>query len=136
MTWLRLLHFGVLCAWAGVVAVEGVIELTDRQDAPTATRLHYLIDVLLEGPLLLIVLVTGAALLIQGQAWSFLLAVKIGCGLVAVAANLACVGFVVVRYRRRDDEGARRYWSRYVRLSIVALPFALVAAYLGLRYFT
>ncbi len=130
----RLLHFGALSAWAGVVAVEGVIELDDRDDGVHATRLHYLIDLFVETPLLAVVLITGIVLWSQAS-MSSLLAVKIGCGLVAVSANLLCVGFVVVRHRHREDPVARRFWSRYVRLSILALPFALAAAYLGLRYF-
>ena len=130
----RLLHFGALCAWAGVVAVEGVIELGDRDDGVHATRLHYLIDLFVEGPLLAIVLLTGIVLWSQAS-MSSLLAIKIGCGLVAIGANLLCVGFVVLRHRRRDDPVARRFWTRYVRGSILALPFALAAAYLGLRFF-
>lgn len=132
----RLLHFGALCAWAGVVAVEGVLELGDRDDGKNATRLHYLIDLFVEGPLLAVVLITGIVLWSQASmSISSLLALKIGCGLVAIGANLLCVGFVVVRHRHRDDPVARRFWSRYVRGSILALPFALAAAYLGLRYF-
>lgn len=131
---IRLLHFGALCAWAGVVAVEGVLELADRDDGVHATRLHYLIDLFVEGPLLAVVLITGGLLWSQAS-MSALLAVKLGCGLVAVGANLVCLGFVVVRHRHRDDPAARRFWSRYVRGSILALPFALAAAYLGLRYF-
>lgn len=131
---IRLLHVGVLCAWAGVVLVEGIIELGDRDDGATATRLHHRIDLLVEGPLLVAVLVTGA-LLWRRAPPSPILHVKIGCGLVAVVANLVCLGFVLLRWRDRDDAVARRRWGRLVRGSIAALPFALAAAWLGLRYF-
>ena len=134
MVALRLLHLGMLFAWAGVVLVEGVIELSDLDDGAVATRLHYRIDLLIEGPLLLAVLVSGALLWAAAPA-SPLLYVKIACGLVAVLANLLCLGFVVARYRRRDDRDARLRWGRYVRGSILALPFALAAASLGLSHF-
>ena len=134
MDGVRVVHLGALCAWAAVVVVEGIIELDDRDDGSTAARLHYLIDLGLELPLLVAVLASGG-ILWSRSAPTPLLSLKIACGLAAVCANLVCVVFVVRRYRQRREPAARRRWSRLVRASIVGLPFALAAAFLGFSRF-
>jgi len=134
---LRLLHFGLLCAWSGVLLVEFVIEsLGDDDDAlASAARAHFWIDVLIEIPLVLAVLTTGAMLLAQDWPPSHVLVVKVVSALVAIGLNLYCCGVVIVRYRRRGDPAAVRGLRRRVRLSALGIPFGALAAYLGFAYF-
>jgi len=131
-------HLFALGMWGGLVAAEGVVELAPRNDEERrlAARLHYWMDLLIELPILAAVVTTGAMLL--GSAWppSPLVWVKIGAGLLAVAANLWCVVHVIVRYRQLGDAGALRRHGRLVRLTAtVGLPSAALALFLGLSHF-
>ncbi len=136
MDGLRLAHFGVLCAWAGVLGVEFVIESLGREALSHATRAHFWIDVLVEIPLVVAVLVTGGFLLARSWPPSHILIVKVVSALIAIALNLYCCVMVIVRYRARSDEPAARRYSRHVRLSALGVPFGAAAAYIGLIYFT
>jgi len=135
---LRLAHFGVLCAWSGVLLVEFLVESLGHDDAALdmAARIHYWIDILIEIPLVLAVLVTGT--LLSAHVWPFtrLHWIKIAAGLVAITLNLTCCGLVVARYRARGNACAVRKLHRGVRLSVIGVPFGAVAAYVGLAYFS
>lgn len=135
---LRLFHFGFLCAWAGVLLVELIIEGLGADDASRAqaARLHFWIDALAEVPIILVVLVTGGLLLAEVWPPTWLHVVKVIAALTAIATNLYCAVIVVVRYRHRGDVAATRRWGRHVKLSLVGVPFGAVAAYIGLVYFT
>ncbi len=135
---LHLLHLVLISAWAGVVVAEGVIEMMANDDASRrhAARAHYFIDLFGELPLLLGILATGAWLTIAVWPLTTLHIVKIACGGVAIGANLYCVGVVIVRQKRAQDSDALRRLSKHVRASGFAAPFALVAAYIGLAYFS
>ncbi len=132
-------HLVVLSAWGGLVAAEGVLEVGARDDEALAhaTRQHFWLDLLVEAPLLLGVLVTGALLTLRSLPLTSLHALKVGAGLVAVAANVYCVAVVVRRYVARADRVAVRRHSARIRLvaPTIGLPFAAVAAYVGLAYF-
>jgi hypothetical protein len=131
-------HLAALGVWAGVVAAEAVIELTPRTDADGrhAATLHYWIDLVIEVPVLLAVLATGAVLVARAWPLSALHYIKVGAGLAAVGANAWCVAHVVVRRRRLGDAGALHRHARWVRTTAtVGLPFAALALYLGLSYF-
>jgi hypothetical protein len=98
-------------------------------------KLHYLMDVAFELPLLAAVVVTGAVLASQAWPLSLLHWTKIGAATIAVAANLWCVVHVVRRRRTGDLRAVRRH-GRWVRVTAsVGVPFAAVALYLGLVYF-
>jgi hypothetical protein len=125
----RLLHFGLLCAWAAVVVVEVVIELASSE----APRLHYLIDLSIELPLIVGVSLSGSVLLSRVWPPPPLLRAKIACAVVAIAINLYCAVFVAIRHRAAAETRAR--YTRHVRASILGLPFAVAAAWIGLAYY-
>jgi hypothetical protein len=134
---LHLGHLIALCFWGGCVVVETVIELAATDDAARAqaTRLHFWIDLLVELPLIAAVLATGAVLAARSWPLSPLLATKIAMGLVSVSVNLYCAAMVVLRYRRRHDLSARHRYDSRVRWSVLGIPFAGVAAYIGLVHY-
>lgn len=135
---LAVAHLVFLGLWGGAVLVELVIELHARGMAsrePVAAELHFWIDLLIELPLLLAVLVTGFALTARQPAFSGLLLAKIALGLTAILANLICVGVVIQRrreVRRGAGESRVAVLSRRVRLTAApGLPAGLAALYLG-----
>ncbi len=129
-------HLIFVSAWGGVVLGETVLELAPGgEDAERMiARVHFWIDMLVELPLIVAVVGTGAALAARVWPPSPLLWAKLAAGLVAAAANLYCVGAVVLRTRAPDAQSRRR-WTQRVRLSALAIPFAAAAAGLGLAYF-
>lgn len=135
---LKQCHFGVLCAWGGVVLTEAVFELLADDDTSRSfiARVHSWVDLLVEAPLLLSVLVTGTLLAARTWPPSPLLWTKLLSALAAVGANLACVAIVIARYQRRDDAAGVKLLHGRVRVAAATgTPFAAVAAYLGLTYF-
>jgi hypothetical protein len=134
---LHLAHLVAICLWAGVVLGEGVLELSARDDAGRSqvARAHYLVDLLLELPLLLVVLATGALLVLGVWPLSPLHWLKIGAGLIAVGVNLYCVGLVIRRQRRVSDRAALRADSQRIRWSALGVPFGVLAAVIGFSYF-
>ncbi len=134
---LHLAHVILVSVWGGFVMAEGVLELTSREEVAlrVAARVHYWMDLLAELPLLAGVLLTGTVLAVRAWPLSTLHWVKIAAGLIAIGANLTCVLVVILRYRRLDDRASLFRHSRHVRLTGVGVPFALLAAYLGLAFF-
>jgi hypothetical protein len=134
---LHVAHLICLALWGGVVLVEVLIELQARDEAgrALAAELHYRIDLLLELPLIVLVLVTGAALLARRWPPTGLLSVKLGAALIAIGVNLYCATAVVARRRQIADAEAVLTLSRRVRASAVGFPFAALAAALGLAFF-
>lgn len=126
-------HLIVLSAWAGVLLVEVVIErLGERHDMTAlAVQAHFWIDVLVELPLVAGVLLTGTVLLARGWPPSGSHVVKLVAAAGAIAINLYCAVIVIVRHRVRDDADAVRRYGRHVRLSVLGVPFGVLAAYLG-----
>lgn len=127
------LHLVALAAWFGVVAVESVIELLPLRRpelAAAAATFHFWIDLLVELPLLLGVLVTGG-LLLRGQTLDTELGIKVAAGGAAIVMNLCCVAFVIARHR-----GGAELRSRRTRLvfatATVGMPLGLVALWIGL----
>ena len=81
---LRMLHFGSLCVWAGVVAVEAVIEIQAWRQPELRSgvaRLHARIDLFVELPTIIAVATSGAALLAAIWPPSALHVAKIGLAL-------------------------------------------------------
>jgi hypothetical protein len=132
-----LIHVVAVFVWFGVVAAEVSIELRarDDQDMRRAAVDHYWIDALVEAPLLAIVLATGAWLTVLAWPLTAAQATMAGCGTAAIAANVACVGFVVARHRARDDATIVRLNRRRVfTCAIVGGPFGLASAWIGLSW--
>jgi hypothetical protein len=138
---LAMVHLIVLSLWGGVVATEAVIEVypfRQRELHAATIRFHYWIDLLVELPLVLAVIATGAALVFLTDPLTPLHFVKIGFGGAAVAVNLFCIVVVVKRGRRlAEDADDERLWraSRTVLACFaVGLLCAAGAAILGFRF--
>ncbi|MBI5480458.1 MAG: hypothetical protein HY906_16465 [Deltaproteobacteria bacterium] len=104
---LGMAHLVLLALWGGVVATEAVIELyaVRHHELHTSTiRLHYWIDLLVELPLIIGVAASGTWLAVRLWPLSVTHFVKIGCVMVPLAANLACIAFVLRRKGRLDAE--------------------------------
>ena len=138
---LAMIHLMMLSLWGGVVATEAVIEVypfRQRELHAATIRFHYWIDLLVELPLVLAVIATGAALFFLTDPVTPLHLVKIGLGGAAVAVNLFCIVVVVKRGRRLAGDGDdERLWrsSRIVLACFAAgLLCAAGAAVLGFRF--
>jgi hypothetical protein len=134
---LALVHVVAVFLWFGVVAAEVSIELRGRDDEGMrrAAAEHYWIDALIEGPILAVV--AGSGLLLTARAWPLDAAhwAMVMCGTAAVAANVACIGFVVARQRGTHDMTVVRLnRKRVFACAIAGSPFGLVAAAIGIRW--
>ncbi len=136
MTGLHLAHLILLGMWAGLVLAEIVVELLPRWRPElwlATARFHFWMDMLIEAPLLVGVVVTGA-LLLRRVPVDATLVVKSVAGSLAVTANVACLAVVVRRARSGTDVAQVRRLSAAVAVTaLVGLPCALVALVLGLR---
>jgi hypothetical protein len=136
-----MIHLMMLSLWGGVVATEAVIELYPfrKKELHAATiRFHYWIDLLVELPLVLAVVASGAVLFFSLDPVTLGHLVKVGFGGAAVAVNLFCIVVVVKRGRRlgRDaDDGQLWGASRTVLMCFAGgLLCAAGAAVLGFRF--
>jgi hypothetical protein len=107
-------HLVVLGLWGGIVLAEAVLEVVARRDpahARTAAVVHFWIDLLCEGPVLVALLVTGGVLALRMPLTALHWA-KIGCAILALGVNVWCIGVVLRRYRcsrgGEEEETARR----------------------------
>ena len=127
-------HLMLLCLWGGVVAAEAVLELYPRHHPevhPTTIRFHYWIDLLIELPLVLAVMVTGITLAVLAWPLTALHLLKIVGAAVAVSANLVCIVLVIRRgrgLRQGEPEPALLHLSRRSCARAGGLPFAALAA--------
>jgi hypothetical protein len=127
---------GVLGLWFTSLLVEFYYEVTRRKDDEhqfANARLHYMIDVFYDGPLLVLVLISGF-LLLTPAILSGIFLVKIVCACIAIGANAPCIIPVVLRKRAADDNNliALETNSRLVDLSaVVGLPLGAVALAIG-----
>jgi hypothetical protein len=132
---LPLTHLVSVATWGGLVLAETVLEASAKTEDERrhVARTHFWIDMVIELPLLALVVATGAMLAARAWPLSTMHVIKIACGTIAVAANLACVVAVVARHRRRDEPAQVRRWRTRVLLSGTAAPFGVAAAALGLH---
>jgi hypothetical protein len=138
---LAMVHLIVLSLWGGVVATEAVVEVVPFRRPElhaAAIRFHYWIDLLVELPLVVAVIATGAALALSIDHLSGLHIIKILFGATAVTVNLFCILVVVRRGRHLDrGESGEPLWraSRIVLGCFAAgLLAAAAAATLGFRF--
>lgn len=120
MSTLQALHLLFIAGWAGVLACEGLLEFLPAGDAGRERQiavLHFRIDLLLEAPLLVGILVTGMILLDDAE-WSLLLAVKVVGALTVIGANAACIVAVVRRHLgvRQAGPAAAQVFARQTRV--------------------
>jgi hypothetical protein len=135
LTGWHLAHVVILGLWGGVVLAEAVMEIgahRHRHLRDSVVRLHYLIDVFVEVPLLAGVVITGAVLLMRAPAIDAFLWAKVLCGVGAVALNAGCVFAVIRRCRMVEEKGDTSLLTRLVFGSAgLGVPLAAVALYLG-----
>jgi hypothetical protein len=129
------LHFLSVCLWAGLLAAETVMELHPRsvQAAGPIATIHKWIDLLFEGPIVLLVLITGGLLLASHWPAPPLLLAKVGLALVPIAANLYCIPLVLGRANTTDEDRARRL-SRRIKMTGATIPFGIAAFIIGIAY--
>ena len=133
----EMIHLILLSLWGGVVLTEAIIEMypyKNREQHGSSITLHYYIDLLVEAPLLLGVLITGIVLVFQVKLvpLHYLL---IACGLIAVGMNFTCIVLVIKR-RTMQEQGQSEtilwQYTRYiVTTAVLGIPAALIAAYVG-----
>jgi putative copper export protein len=139
MEQIAIMHLIFVAFWFGVMAAETIIELYSkkRRELHTSTvRFHYWIDLLVELPVVLGVLILGIILVIMVKEITILHIVKICLGLVAIGINLFCIYVVVKRMNMlKNEEKEDNLWnsSKMVeRLGKVGIPIGVVVAVLGL----
>jgi len=133
-----IIHLVLLSLWGGVVATEGVIELYPFRRPSLhedSIRFHFWIDLLVELPLVIGVIISGSGLVILAWPLTWTHAFKISCAAVAVCANLICI-VLVIRRGRSLASGApepelKKATRRIILCAAVGLPFAAIAAGLG-----
>ncbi len=135
---LHLAHLIFICLWSGVALAEFVIELSAKSDEEIryAAIYHRRIDLIIEIPLLICILATGALLVCSAWPLTPLHYVKIGAALLAMGANFVCIPLVFLRHRALDDATRCRALHGHILKTGIGIPFFAVAAYLGFAYFT
>jgi hypothetical protein len=109
------IHVSFAGVWLGCVVTEALFERAllgqGRQQELILAELHKRVDLIVEIPAFVVVLVTGV-LIDSTLAASGLLKLKIGFGLLAVIVNLYCVWLVF----RRSSVAKRGEWAEFSRL--------------------
>jgi hypothetical protein len=136
------LHALLAGAWIGCVLVEALFERAllgqGRDKDLLCARLHWKVDKLVEGPLLVAVAITGflnARPIHQADAGDALLHTKVALGVIAILANIWCIWLVKIRLRHAeagDWEAFERVDHRQHQWGAVVLIGLLGAAGLGL----
>lgn len=110
-----LVHLLFVGVWLGCVLTEALFERAllgqGRAQERILVGLHKRVDVWIEIPAFVGVLISGGFLLSQ-SAWSSTLQIKIMLGLVAIAANIYCVRLVFRRAKAVDSDD----WAQFEAL--------------------
>lgn len=108
-------HLSSVGIWLGCVLTEGLFERAligkGRPQELVLAQLHKRVDLFVEIPAFLVVLITGLAML-GSAGGTMLLYAKIGAGLTAIAANVYCVRLVF----RRAAAAHRGKWDRFAEI--------------------
>lgn len=109
------IHLAAMGVWLGCVLTEALFERAllgkSREHELLLSALHKRVDIIVEIPAFIVVLVTGWIML-PSAASSSLLLTKVASGLVAMAANVFCVGLVFKRYAAASANN----WDVFARL--------------------
>ncbi|WP_296509363.1 hypothetical protein [Rhodoferax sp.] len=112
------LHLLSIGLWLGCVLTEALFERAllgqGRASELLLADLHKRVDIWVEIPAFMAVVVTGGLILAQVPP-SFWLALKVGLGLLAVLANSLCVGVVFARAKAAHAG----QWERFEQLDSV-----------------
>lgn len=136
--WL-LTHLIFIGLWGGCVAVEMVIEFWGRTETDRkhqTAQLHYLIDLYVEVPILIMVLISGIALFNADNLIFPTYKIKIIAGLIPVLINIYCI-VPVIRRKHASDQDDEERMDRNTRFIFVCFftgfASALVALAAGLH---
>ncbi len=132
------IHLAAAGIWLGCVLTEALFERAllgkGREQELLLADLHKRVDLVVEIPAILVVLVTGA-FLFQGAAPSTLLHTKAGFGLLAIVANAYCVWLVFKRF----NQATAADWAAFARtdhlqhrVGAVVLVGIVAALFIGL----
>jgi uncharacterized membrane protein len=135
------LHLTFVGLWLGCVLTEALFERAllgkGREQEMLLAALHKRVDVFVEIPAFVVVLLTGG-LMLPTALQSPALTTKIGFGLLAVVANIYCVRLVF----RRLSHGACGDWAAFHRvdhlqhkIGAIVLVGILIALGIGLFLF-
>lgn len=134
------LHLLAAGAWIGCALVEALFERAllgqGREQELILARLHWKVDKLVELPLLLLVIASGAKLL-RDVPLDGMLRAKLACAALAVFANLYCIWLVRLRLKMAEA-GAWDLFAmidrRQHQIGALVLAGLLGAAALGIRH--
>ena len=153
MALLRFLHVLFITIWLGTAAGETVLEIVLWRTKSAARQrayidLHRIVDLVLEGPALLLSVFTGILLLWRRgyfddtHRWPSWFEDKLICAACVVVANLVCIGFVVLRAKNCDNVAGNsmpleqpqvQRWHYAVTSTFIGVPFALMALWLAVN---
>lgn len=128
------LHLILLGLWGGCVAVEMVLEFSTGNDIKKkhhTAQLHYLIDIYVELPILIMVLLSGLFLLSISRLTDPLYAAKVVAGLFPVVINFLCI-IPVVKRKRASDKNDEPQMDRNTKLIYLAFFTGLAGAMISL----
>ena len=126
------LHIFSVGLWFGCAGIEGILEFMRRKDSSlqyAVARLHYYIDIFVEVPAIITILVTGFLLLDMSE-MSVLRLIKVVCGLLAILATMISV-VIVCRRRYAVDADNRVAVDKNDKLFDI-IAYAIVAPSLAI----
>jgi len=132
-TWL-VTHLIFIGFWGGCVAVEMVMEFWGRKNLERkhqTAQLHFLIDVYIEIPILLIVLVSGIALFDVNNLVFPTYKIKIIAGLIPVLINVFCL-IPIIKRKYASDQNDVESMDRNTRLIFICFFTGLASAMVAL----
>jgi hypothetical protein len=136
------IHLSSIGIWLGCVMTEALFERAllgkGKQQELILVGLHIRVDLMVEIPAFVTVLITGVLMLPLAND-SGMLNLKIGLGLLAVAMNISCVWLVF----QRAEAATREEWETFSRLDqkqhlygtvvLVAIILALIVGIAAYR---
>ena len=134
------LHIFSVGIWFGCANIEIILEFMRRRDSSlqyAVAKFHYYIDIFVEVPAIIIILVTGFLLLDMSE-MSALRLIKVVCGFLAILATMLSV-VIVFRRRYAVDADNRAAVDKNDKLfdiiayAIVA-PLLNIALWIGLYF--
>ncbi len=122
---LLLLHLVFIGVWLGCVLTEALFERAllgkGHESELLLAQLHKRVDLFVEVPAFLVVLLTGGFML-RGASADPELAAKVGVGAVAIATNVYCVWLVF----RRSAHASAGNWEAFAKVDRLQHKFGAI----------
>ena len=132
------IHLFAVAFWFGVVGVEFILErgrALSKEHGYKVADIHHHIDMYLEMPAFMVVLITGVLMLDISRLDDGLYLLKISAGFLAVIGNIYCVYPIIKRKlaAQNKDIVLLKYYSKLVdKISLVAIPAGVIALVCGI----